>query len=49
VVHFYRNVFTAAPSGKVLEVEAMLKVIHSQEEMAAAREKALAVVAKLGS
>jgi transposase-like protein len=47
VVHFYRNVFTAAPSGKVREVAAMLKAIHAQEDKAAAREKAKAVVAKL--
>ena len=47
VVHFYRNVFTATPSGKAREVAAMLKAIHAQEDKAAAREKALAVVAKL--
>src|SRR5262249_20345647 len=29
-VHFYRNVFTAAPKGKVAEVAAMLKAIHAQ-------------------
>jgi transposase-like protein len=47
VVHFYRNVFTAVPSGKVKEVAAMLKAIHAQEDKAAAVEKARAVVAKL--
>jgi transposase-like protein len=47
VVHFYRNVFTAVPSGKVKEVAAMLKAIHAQEDRAAAVEKARAVVAKL--
>jgi transposase-like protein len=47
VVHFYRNVFTATPSGKVKEVAAMLKAIHAQEDKAAAQEKARAVVAKL--
>ena len=46
-VHFYRNVFTAVPSGKVREVAAMLKAIHAQEDEAAAREKARAVVEKL--
>jgi len=47
VVHFYRNVFTAVPSGKVREVAAMLKAIHAQEDLACAREKASAVVTKL--
>ena len=39
-VHFYRNVWTAVPTGKVKEVAAMLKAIHAQEEARAAREKA---------
>jgi len=30
VMHFYRNVFTATPIGKVREVAAMLKAIHAQ-------------------
>lgn len=47
VVHFYRNVFTATPSGKVKEVAAMLKAIHAQEDRTAARAKAAAVVDKL--
>mgnify|MGYP002780896162 CR=1 FL=1 len=47
VVHFYRNVFTAVPKGKVKEVAAMLKAIHAQEDRAAALEKAKAVQAKL--
>lgn len=47
VVHFYRNVFTAVPKGKVKEVAAMLKAIHAQEDRAAALEKARAVQAKL--
>lgn len=47
VVHFYRNVWTAVPSGKVAEVAAMLKAIHAQEDAAAARQKAQQVVAKL--
>jgi hypothetical protein len=29
MVHFYRNVFTAVPGGKVKEVAAMLKGIHA--------------------
>ena len=47
MVHFYRNVFTAVPSGKVKEVAAMLKAIHAQEDKEAARTKAQAVVEKL--
>lgn len=47
MVHFYRNVFTAVPKGKVKEVTAMLKAIHAQEDRAAALEKAKAVQAKL--
>ncbi len=47
VVHFYRNVFTATPKGKVKEVAALLKAIHAQEDRAAAQAKAEQVVAKL--
>jgi transposase-like protein len=47
VVHFYRNVFTAVPRGKVREVAAMLKAVHAQEDRAAAELKAQAVAAKL--
>jgi putative transposase len=47
VVHFYRNVWTAVPSGKVKEVAAMLKAIHAQEDGPAARQKAQQVVGKL--
>ena len=36
VVHFYRNVFTAVPKGRVKEVAAMLKAIHAQEDRQAA-------------
>jgi transposase-like protein len=36
-VHFYRNVWTAVPTGKVKEVAAMLKAIHAQEDAKAAR------------
>ena len=46
-VHFYRNIFTVVPRSKVKEVAAMLKAIHAQEDQAAAKEKAKAVVAKL--
>lgn len=47
VVHFYRNVFTATPKGRVKEVAAMLKAIHASEDREAAREKARAVAVKL--
>lgn len=47
VVHFYRNVFSVVPRGKMKQVAAMLKAIHAQEDKAAAREKAKAVISKL--
>lgn len=47
-VHFYRNIFSVVPRGKMKDVAAMLKAIHAQEDKAAAQEKAKAVVAKLG-
>jgi putative transposase len=47
VVHFYRNVFTVVPAGKVKEVAAMLKAIHAQEDRDSAEQKAAAVAAKL--
>jgi putative transposase len=47
MVHFYRNVFSVVPKGKVKQVAAMLKAIHAQEDRTAAQEKADAVVAKL--
>ena len=47
VVHFYRNVWTAVPSGKVKAVAAMLKAIHAQEDREAAKQKARQVVVKL--
>jgi len=47
VVHFYRNVFTAVPKGKVKEVAAMLKAIHAQEDRKEAAKKATSVVKKL--
>ena len=40
IVHFYRNVFTVVPRGKVRTVSMMLKAIHAQENREAAREKA---------
>lgn len=47
VVHFYRNVFSHVPNGKVREVAAMLKAIHAQENLKAAKAKADDVVEKL--
>lgn len=47
VVHFYRNIFSYVPSGKMSEVAAMLKAIHAQEDRAAAQDKAQAVKEKL--
>ena len=46
-VHFYRNVFTVVPRGKVRDVAMMLKAIHAQESRDAARKKAADVAAKL--
>jgi putative transposase len=46
-VHFYRNVFSVVPRGKVKDVAAMLKAIHAQEDRLAALEKAKIVVQKL--
>lgn len=43
IVHFYRNVFTVTPRTKMKDVARMLKAIHAQESLAAAREKARAV------
>lgn len=48
IVHWYRNVFTLVPKGKVRLVAAMLKAIHAQEDQKAAEKKAQEVVAKLG-
>lgn len=47
IVHFYRNVFTVVPKGKVKEVAMMLKAIHAQEDREEAMRKARAVVKKL--
>jgi putative transposase len=47
VVHFYRNVFSHAPARKLREVALMLKAIHAQESLEAARHKTVEVVAKL--
>jgi len=46
-VHFYRNVFSHVPNGKVAEVARMLKAIHAQENRRAAQTKATEIVARL--
>jgi transposase-like protein len=46
-VHFYRNVFSRVPSGKVETVAAMLKAIHAQEDRDEAMKKAKTVADKL--
>jgi putative transposase len=47
MVHWFRNVLTAIPTGKAREVVAMLKAIHAQEDREAAEKKAADVVMKL--
>ena len=47
VVHFYRNVFSVLPRGKIREVAMMLKAIHASEDRQAALEKADGVIQKL--
>jgi len=46
-VHYYRNVFSVVPRGKMKEVAAMLKAIHAQEDFSEAQAKATAVAKKL--
>jgi transposase-like protein len=47
VVHWYRNVFSLVPNGKVADVARMLKAIHAQEDRTAAMAKAKEVATKL--
>jgi putative transposase len=47
IVHFYRNVFSHVPNGKVAEVARMLKAIHAQEDRRAAKTKATEIVERL--
>jgi transposase-like protein len=49
MVHWYRNVMSVVPKGKVKEVMAMLKAIHAQEDRQAARDKAGLVAEKLAT
>jgi putative transposase len=47
IVHFYRNVFSVVPRGRVKKVAMMLKAIHASEDREAAEEKARSVIKKL--
>lgn len=47
VVHFYRNVLSVVPRGKMKDVAAMLKAIHAQEDQPAALDKSEDVIVKL--
>jgi transposase-like protein len=47
VVHWYRNVFSHVPRGKLDDVARMLKAIHAQEDRKSAALKAKTVAAKL--
>ena len=47
MVHFYRNVFTVVPKGKIREVVTMLKAIHAQESREQAVNKAAMVAQRL--
>jgi putative transposase len=49
VVHFQRNVMAAVPKSKVREVVDMVKAIHAQEDLEAAKRKADEIVTKLRS
>jgi len=42
-----RNIFSHVPSGKVKQVALMLKAIHAQESLEAAREKAGRIIKQL--
>lgn len=47
IVHFYRNIFSVVPRGKMNEVARMLKAIHASEDKKAAIEKSQAIAVKL--
>lgn len=48
MMHFYRNVWTMVPKGKVRDVAAMLKAVHAQGDRPAAEAKAAQEVVLLG-
>jgi putative transposase len=47
IVHFYRNVFSNVPKGKVADVARMLKAIHAQEDRRSAESKIGEIIGKL--
>lgn len=47
IVHFYKNVFSFVPRGKMREIAAMLKAIHAQENKNEALKKSKQVGMKL--
>jgi transposase-like protein len=47
VVHWYRNVFSHSPKGKVAEIARMLKAVHAQEDRKSASAKIAEFVTKL--
>ena len=47
MVHFYSNVFSHVPKGKVADVARMLKAIHAQEDRHSAANKIREVITKL--
>ena len=47
IVHFYRNVFSMVPQGRVKEVATMLKAIHAQENLEEAKRKKDLIAEKL--
>ena len=47
IVHFYRNVFSVVPRGKIALIAKMLKAIHAQESKEASMEKAKDVIEAL--
>jgi putative transposase len=49
MVHYYRNVFSLVPKGKVRKVASMLKAIHAQEDKESAMMKAQQVSEKLSA
>jgi hypothetical protein len=44
IVHWYHNIFSHVPTTNVREIAAMLKAIHTSEDVVAAREKAIRVI-----
>ena len=47
IVHFYRNVFSVVPRGKIALIAKMLKAIHAQESKESSMEKAKDIIEAL--